>query len=111
MISQDKNEGCLPAALLFILGVPATMALYAEAVMLNWAWFVVPLGVPRVGFAHAYGLCIIGALVAATGTGSTSKKPEGTALNIIIRALGTGLGRSGLAILMGWALHAWMISP
>jgi len=39
--------------------------LYGLAVMLVWRWFVVPLGLPEIGLAHALGLTVIAKLLTA----------------------------------------------
>ncbi len=58
----------LAAFFLIILGV---LGACIEGVMLTyvWAWFMVPLGLPAIGWAHACGLAILVSLFTMRGGG------------------------------------------
>jgi len=53
--SKMKTLGSITFAIL--VGLLRAYALYQL-----WSWFVVPLGAPKIGMAHAYGLSLVGAL-------------------------------------------------
>ena len=61
MASGEKDDGektllgCV--AVLFML--PFSIAWKAFVAVQLWGWFLVPLGAPRVGLAHAVGLMLV----------------------------------------------------
>lgn len=55
-----KHLGMLVFASLLGLISGSVKALVATDV---WAWFVVPLGLPQIGYFHAWGLCVASALL------------------------------------------------
>lgn len=73
----------------------------AFAFMLLWNWFVVTLGAPRIGFAHAAGLTLFAMLTQAELVSSVLLKTETPlwALEIGVMALITG------ALIAGFILH------
>jgi hypothetical protein len=42
-----------------LLAAPVSIVTNAVVAATIWGWFVVPLGVPAIGYAHAYGLCVV----------------------------------------------------
>lgn len=71
---KSNDEDSISALLLTVLLLPVTAVLYAFVLRELWTWFVVPLGAPAIGMAHAYGL----ALLAKSGVweGPNSKKDD-----------------------------------
>ena len=54
----------LGLAILGVLGFVVLIGVYYAFVLSTlWAWFVVPLGVAKIGMAHAYGLSLIPSVV------------------------------------------------
>lgn len=47
----------------FVLFIGVMGVYYAFVLSTLWAWFVVPLGVAKIGMAHAYGLSLIPSVV------------------------------------------------
>lgn len=90
------------AALFKILGwlvfVPACGMLHAFVLRYLWAWFVVPLGLPSIGMAHAYGISMLVGLMTPYRDNKKSEWSEVVALAIL---------RPLLCLLFAWAVHAW----
>ena len=42
-----------------LLAAPVLALIHAIVVRTLWSWFAVPLGVPNIGYAHAYGLALL----------------------------------------------------
>ena len=49
--------------LLAIVSIPLMILLDSYVVSVLWSWFLVPLGVMAIGMAHAYGVCVLFAVV------------------------------------------------
>jgi len=62
-MNDNKTAGLIIALLLMIIGLPISALVYAYSLSWLWLWFVVPLGVPAIGMAHAYGLMVLKNLV------------------------------------------------
>lgn len=91
----EKLAKMLAGLLLF----PITLVAYAFVVATFWGWFVVPLGAPDIGLAHAYGLAILVGMVAKRHT-----KDERS----VLEAFAGALMYCGLALLFGWIAHLLM---
>lgn len=50
--------GFTTSLVLIVMAVPASV-LRGYVIATAWAWFVVPLGSPPLGWAHAYGLSVL----------------------------------------------------
>ena len=70
-----------------------------------WSWFVVPLGLPRIGVAHAVWLSVI---VALRGTFSTSD--EAPSYDRFVDALSNAIARCSVALAVGYLAHLAMVS-
>ena len=72
-----------------------------------WAWFLVPLGLPIIGKAHAYGIAILLWLATTAGTKSQldQEKPAGEQL---IQACVLVLMYPAVSLLAGWIVKGWM---
>ena len=55
----DTSLGCM----LLITGIPVVVMVRSFVVYQLCGYFVVPLGVPQLGMAHLYGLCIVVATI------------------------------------------------
>jgi len=91
------------------VGIVSTFAfLFTAAALLRgwvlsllWDWFLVPLGVPSVGFWHAVGLCLVVTFLTYHYYNFQRSKPN------LIEALVYVL--SPLAVLgIGWVVHSLM---
>jgi hypothetical protein len=98
----------MDALMALILVVPVTVwGAYVEKTL--WWWFFVPLGLPAIGMAHAYGLstflaCASGALSrSAWRKNSANEKPT---VAIVWLAVGFTI-----ALLAGWISHWFMVRP
>ncbi|MEN6546605.1 MAG: hypothetical protein ABFE07_11220 [Armatimonadia bacterium] len=99
MITEKQSPISIAVALLLI---PFCILLAAYTLKTLWWWFVVPLGVPPVGMAHAYGLSTIVALMRYTDWKAVN---EGKALESVMRSLGV----NGMALLCGYIVHRIML--
>lgn len=99
-MSTEKEH---PVSIAFaLLLLPFSIILGAYVLKTLWWWFVVPLGVPAVGMAHAYGLSTIVALMRYTDWKAVN---EGKALLAVARALAV----NGMALLVGYIAHRIML--
>lgn len=58
----------------FAFGFLALLAVLRGLVLVQlWAWFLMPLGAPRIGIAHAIGLGIMSAMFTASGANNEKK--------------------------------------
>lgn len=78
------------------------MAFYHAFVLATlWAWFVVPLGVAKIGVAHAYGLSSIFSVILSTrGIYQPEDKRK--------EAVGAALAIPAFALLFGWIALGFM---
>lgn len=89
---MDKLLVAIGAVLLGVLVVVCLALFSAFTISTLWAWFIVPLGVTKIGFAHAYGISLISTvLLGARGVYDNSGK-----------AIGLGITINILALCLGW---------
>lgn len=92
-------------ALFTIVGLVALfgiMALYHGFVLATlWSWFVTPLGVAKIGLAHAYGLSLIPAVILGTRGLYTPKEER---IGMLVQAVLIPL----VALLFGWIAVGFM---
>ena len=91
--------------ILMILGAVLLLGVmglyYAFVLSTLWAWFVVPLGVAKIGMAHAYGLSLIPSTVLGVrGLYSPEDKRTEAAIAAIVLP--------SLALLFGWIALGFM---
>lgn len=55
----------------FVLFVPVAMIWKGHVITIVWGWFLVPLGIPQIGIAHAIGLGVLSMFF--NGSSSLSK--------------------------------------
>ena len=92
---------------MIVLSVVATFILGAIfkgwVLSVLWEWFVVPLGVPRIGAFWAMGIVLLANMVISVPSG----KPWSDRYDVLNSALGailTGL----IALLLGWVFRGFM---
>ena len=100
---MDKILIGVGGLLLFVV-VAFVLALFTGfTVSVLWGWFVVPLGVAQIGFAHAYGISLIGSVLMSTrGINMAGDGTNGwmtAAVGILINLL---------ALLFGWVAVGFM---
>jgi hypothetical protein len=107
-VKSESTNGCLVAVVMVLVVLPLSLLLYAWAAALNWNWFAVPLGAPHVSLWQAYGL----SLVASSFTGSyveSKDEPGGDAGVLLVKTLLYVVGRFATLVVIGYAVHAWLI--
>jgi len=82
--------------------VPFLILARAYVLASLWTWFLVPLGVMRVGVSHAYGVSIIASLLVFDGS-ITRDTDRGLGENI-----SNSLLFSGAFLGFGWIAHYFM---
>lgn len=102
---MDKVVIGVGGLLLFVL-VAFVLALFTGfTVSVLWGWFIVPLGVAQIGFAHAYGISLLGSVLMSTrglntnGEGGWVTVATGVAAGLVINLL---------ALLLGWIAVGFM---
>ena len=93
--------GILAMVLGFVV-VLGLIALYNAFVLATlWAWFVVPLGVTKIGVAHAYGLSsIFSVILGVRGMYQPEDKRK--------ESVGVALAIPTFALLFGWIALGFM---
>lgn len=112
---SEREDTSLVAAGAALVVLIAGVVSRAYAVWLLWGWFVVPLGVPPIGLAHAYGLHLFGSAVRSVGSADRQAAVEEHRRSRESRAQqwrSVGLAAAGVTgtwILVGIAaaVHAW----
>lgn len=90
------------AALLVILAIAPVLIIHGYVISIMWGWFVVPLGVPAIGIAHAIGLA---GMLGALNVAKSSDKVEGRAMAWIMDML---LIRPAIILGIGWIVKQFM---
>ena len=92
--------GVVVAGLSIGFGVDVLAAYVARDL---WAWFIVPLGVPSVGVAHAYGVILLARLLAPARPDDRKAGPG----EMFVRVLSLSFARV-VAVLLFWGVGALM---
>ena len=103
--SDKKWIHAISGLVIIVLVIP--LALWGGVIASNlWCWFIVPLGAPPIGIAHAAGLMLIKGFVCARLSKSTMTTTE---------TLGELIGHAAiyypLLLLIGWILHSHVATP
>lgn len=100
---MDKVVIGVGGLLLFVLVAFALAMFTGFTVSVLWGWFIVPLGMAQIGFAHAYGISLLGSVLMSTrGLNMTGDGTNGwmtAAAGILINLL---------ALLFGWVAVGFM---
>jgi hypothetical protein len=105
---KDKAIDSLAALLISLVSLPIALAARAWALSSLWAWFVMPLGAPAIGWAHSLGLALLPAL--AVGDPWAARR-EPTSESDWGKAIERGLTSTGgplLVMALGWAFARFM---
>jgi len=89
-------------ALLIIVLIPFSLALKAWVLAILWTWFVVPLGVPAIGNAHALGLA--GLIWFSMYSGNNRKLEDYDVGEAVVSSILAPL----IALLVGWCCYTVM---
>jgi hypothetical protein len=98
---MDKVVIGVGGLLFFVLVAFALAVFTGFTVSVLWGWFIVPLGVAQIGFAHAYGISLLGSVLMSTrglninGEGGWTTAAVGILINL-------------LALLFGWVAVGFM---
>ena len=104
-MSQYQDDDILWKVILFLIALPFTFMARAWALAVMWAWFVVPLGVPSIGWAHAFGLATtVGIFMSRRGETKQDEDDDHPVATAMVASL---LGPVAV-VGMGWCAHAFM---
>ena len=85
------------AAVLVIVSMVCLALFSAFTISTLWAWFVVPLGVMKIGFAHAYGLgLLVSVFMGTRGVSVDGGNQQAIWVGIVLNILALILG--GIAV-------------
>jgi hypothetical protein len=102
---DDKFMGCI-MALLAVLVSPLNWLLNGFVLSILWAWFMVPLGLPAIGKAHALGLaCVIGLLSHQQPPDCASDKPAWARIG---NSMIVSFVAPVLTLIIGWIAYRCM---
>lgn len=91
-MKKRTEMGCW-MALAGLAIIPVGCATEGAVVALLWRWFMVPLHLPAIGFAHAFGLSALATVLTAHGLGKSEKKEEEEGGALVVKAYATMAGR------------------
>jgi hypothetical protein len=104
---STKQEGCLSAIIILVIGIPLSGALYAWAAQLNWNWFATTLGAQRVGFWQAYGIGLVVASFTSHNAEKGANSKESTS-DLVFRMFAYIITRFVVLAGCGLAAHHFM---
>lgn len=88
-----------------VVGLTLLGAWWGYVIHVLWAWFLVPLGVPSVGVAQAYGLSVLfGTFLGSRGLDIGKEKNSDAWVVSVI----TGIVLPAFALLAGWIALGFM---
>jgi hypothetical protein len=88
---------------------PFTAAWRAYVLVTLWAWFAVPLGLPALGKAHAYGLAILASILVMRARIPNKHDEDVTSLKAFIDLHVEAALAPAFALLGGWVAHLVMV--
>lgn len=71
----EENEMKILKLLAWLIAIPLGLCWKAVVLVDLWAWFIVPLGAPVIGMAHALGIALASWLF-GSGLDNVKKNPE-----------------------------------
>lgn len=103
MSEKDGEMSVGTGLAVFAVAAPVAGVVRAWVIVCLWLWFAVPLGLPVLGFGHAYGLHLLWSMLGAMPANTDNDKG-------VTAALGGLIGRAILAPLVvlffGWLVHS-----
>lgn len=106
MSHKESGESVALGCLLSLVMAPVNIILRGLVLRQLWYWFLVPLGVPAVGAAHALGIsCLLGLFT--MGLARDADKEE-TVLAKSIRSVTFGLLGPAVALGLGYLFSLFM---
>jgi hypothetical protein len=88
---------------LIILAITTVAAIWeAFALKVLWGWFLVPLGLPAIGMAHAVGLALIATLLTHQAPSNMTSDERQS------QVIGWGLATPAVALIVGWIAKGFM---
>jgi hypothetical protein len=109
-MSAPEKRGEVPWWLIVLAFVvmPIGIVINAWGYATLWAWFVVPLGAPTLGWAHASGLSL---LIGFATHKPTPDEPNPDRAKNLATAIGRALFAAPLTVGIGWCVHWVMVQP
>jgi len=99
-MKDDEKEG-FGTALFGLAMVPVIMLADAYVMRALWTWFVVPLGVPAIGMAHAYGINVLVSILTPKSYRKRDDRPD----NSVWYLIGVGFATPAFAYAIGYVAH------
>lgn len=111
-LHQKRDLGCCATVLLLPVG-----ALWKAWVFLHlWLWFLVPLGVPTITYAHSLGLGLLVSMLRMRGTYADQDealakwvKEPGNRPKLWARMWMQELVLPGVYLVLGWVVQRWAL--
>lgn len=103
--------GCFAMLVLIPVSVVLSIIIGGYTIQQLWGWFVVPLGLPAIGYLHAAGLGSLFAFMCPwVDTSDLAKKPtDHPVASLVAKLIVMLLVRPGLALLFGYWIHSYMV--
>lgn len=102
---ESKPSGTL-LAMFYILFIPGIWW-YGYVISTMWRWFLVPLGVPSIGVAHALGIAVTIGMMRANVVSAVERKSTTWTAKHFYSALFVLIGAPAIALGMG-RLYLWL---
>ena len=106
---SDYPQGCVTALLGLFIFMPIFTALRGFVLHRLWAWFVVPLGVPAIGIAHAVGLAMLVGFLKMSQHDFDQESDDEPLARLIGQSIGYVVVY-GFVLLAGYLIHGLMLA-
>ncbi len=104
---SENDKVTTKHALTAVAVFPVAVAINVIGLVLMWRWFVVPLGVPAIGAAHAAGLAGIKGFLFRDNAASVVLR-TGTAMKLALDKSVEAMAASVGMIALGYVCHRFM---
>lgn len=107
-MSKEKNNDAPLGCMLLLTGLPVTIMVRAFVLVNLWGYFIVPLGVPQLGMAHLYGLCVMVAAIIPSVKNSNKDQENASFSEQAFVQIGSSVSVSLLLWAMGYMCYLFM---
>lgn len=100
--------GCLSLSILVPIFMVLSLLVEGFVVMKLWGWFIVPFGLPFIGYLHAAGIALLHKFVCPIVKNQPDKNT--TIISAIQQMFGLAVIYPMFVLLVGWILHWLMLT-
>lgn len=112
---NNKNSGgllafgCVSALVAFPLIVAMSVFINGFVAQHLWTWFLVPLGLPAIGYLHAAGIgCLVSFLCPLVDTSNLAIRDDKNNKDVFLTQISSIFARPLSALVIGYVIHLFM---